>query len=80
MSVVFRHHLDNAGNLPSEGDYVAYNWSGQIATGYIRHVGRSRNGSLTGRFTIHMVLPKEGHISRIRGGSKCLLVLEKGDS
>lgn len=73
------YHQDNAGQLPEEGDYVAYNYSGQIATGYIRHVGRSKSGRPTGLFTIHQVLPREGHISRIRGGPKCLLVLQKGN-
>jgi hypothetical protein len=74
----FRYDADNAGHIPAEGDYVAYNYSGQIATGYVRHIGRSKSGSPTGRFTIHQVLPTEGHISRIKGGPKCLLVLDKG--
>lgn len=71
------YETDNAGNIPREGDYVAYNYSGQIATGYIRHVGRAPSGRLTGNFTIVMVIPKEDHVSRIRGGSKCLLVLDR---
>lgn len=72
-------HQDNAGREPQEGDYVAYNYSGQIAAGYVRHVGRSRSGRPTGNYTIHQVLPKEGHVSRIRGGAKCLLVLADRD-
>lgn len=70
---------DNAGTVPREGDYVAYNYSGQIATGYIKHVGRNARGCHTGNYTIHQILPEEGHISRIRGGAKCLLVLEPAD-
>ena len=62
---------DNAGRTPEPGDYVAYNYSGQIATGFIKT--KSRDGV---RFTIEQVLPHEGHISRIRGGAKTLLVLD----
>ena len=72
--MAFNSEADNAGHIPKEGDYVAYNYSGSIATGYITHVGRSPRGSLTGNFTIAQILPKEGHISRVRGGPKCLLV------
>lgn len=69
---------DNCGRVPKEGDFVAYNMSGQIATGFIRHAGRTRSGRLTGRFTIEQVRPEEGHVSRIKGGPKCLLVLDAG--
>lgn len=73
------NQTDNVGNTPQEGDFVAYNYSGQIATGYVRHVGRTPGGRQTGRFTIVQVCPEDGHISRVKGGPKCLLVLEKGD-
>ena len=75
--MTYNPHTDNAGQIPTEGDYVAYNWSGQIATGFIRHVGRNRIGGHTGNYTIEMILPKEGHTSRIRGGARCLLVLDR---
>ena len=75
--MLFNRDADNAGQIPEEGDYVAYNYSGQIATGFVRHVSRSKSGRPLGRFVIHQVLPKEGHISRIRGGAKCLLVLDR---
>lgn len=71
------YRADNAGQIPEEGDFVAYNYSGQIATGYIRHVGRTPSGNPTGRFTIVQVCPEDGHISRVKGGPKCVLVLEK---
>lgn len=74
------YSTDNAGRVPQEGDYVAYNYSGQIATGYIRHVGRTKSGRNTGNFTIEQILPKEGHTSRIRGGPKCLLVLDREET
>ena len=75
----FNPRADNAGSEPKLGDYVAYNYSGQIATGFIRHVGK---GKWNPTFTIHQVLPEEGHISRVRGGAKCMLVLDsiKGES
>ena len=68
---------DNAGQTPEVGDFVAYNYSGEIATGWIKSTGRARYGR---SYTIHQVHPKEGHISRVRGGSKCVLVLEKGEA
>lgn len=67
------YSADNAGCIPEIGDFVAYNYSGQIAAGFIKH--KSKDGR---RFTIHQVIPQEGHISRVRGGPKCLLVLQKG--
>ena len=79
MRADITYQTDNSGQVPQLGDYVAYNYSGQIATGYIRHVGTSKRGFRTGLFTIHQVLPEEGHISRIRGGVKCLLVLQTAD-
>jgi len=62
---------DNAGREPVEGDYVAYNYSGQIATGFITRVTRSA-------FYIECVLPvnRTGKQSIVRGGPKCMLVLE----
>lgn len=68
---------DNGGQTPEVGDYVAYNWSGQIAAGFILSV--SKDGM---RFRIHQVLPKrqEGHISRINGGPQCMLVLDKHEA
>lgn len=68
---------DNAGNVPEEGDYVAYNYSGQIATGVIRFVSRSTGGRSLGKYVIVQIHPTKGHISRVRGGTKCVLVLEK---
>lgn len=62
---------DNAGAVPGVGDYVAYNYSGQIATGFVKSV--SKDGV---RFVIEQVIPREGHVSRIRGGARCLLVLD----
>ena len=74
-----RYDEDNAGHVPKEGDFVAYNYSGQIAGGFIRHIGRTASGRFTGRFTIEQVFPAEGHVSRIKGGVKCLLVLATDD-
>ena len=74
------YDTDNAGQIPEEGDFVAYNYSGQIATGYIRYVSRSRSGRPLGRYIIDQVHPKEGHVSRIKGGSKCVLVLQKREA
>jgi hypothetical protein len=65
---------DNGNTIPEVDDYVAYNWSGQIATGYI--VRKSKDGR---HFSIEQALPEKqkGHISRIRGGPRCLLVLDR---
>lgn len=76
----YNPRADNAGREPAEGDFVAYNYSGQIATGWITHVGRSASGRPTGNFTIRQLVPQDGHVSRIRGGPKCLLVLETTES
>lgn len=74
-------HTDNAGQIPEEGDFVAYNYSGQIATGFITYAQRSNSGRLTGgSYIIEQVHPKEGHRSRVKGGPKCVLVLEKKDA
>lgn len=74
------YRTDNAGNVPKVGDYVAYNWSGQLATGYIVSLGIKRHNPI---YHIQRVLPpKEDYddgISRVRGGAKCLLVLEPAD-
>ena len=74
------YNADNAGHVPKEGDFVAYNYSGQIAGRFIRHIGRTRSGNFTGRFTIEQVFPTEGHVSRIKGGVKCLLVLASDET
>jgi hypothetical protein len=68
------------GQIPEVGDYVAYNYSGQIATGWIKKIGSasSRQYASSGIIEIHQTFPKEGHISKVRGGPKCVLVLEKG--
>lgn len=66
---------DNAGCVPKVGDYVAYNMSGQIATGYILSVGKSRLAPI---YRIERVLPERPHMhptSTVRGGPQCLLVL-----
>lgn len=66
---------DNAGHTPEVGDYVAYNWSGQIATGYIVSVGRSRYSPT---YRIEQVLPgRQQKHSRVNG-SRNVLVLQKG--
>lgn len=66
---------DNAGATPEVGDYVAYNWSGQIATGFIVSVGRSRYAPL---YRIEQVLPgRQTNHSRVKG-SRNVLVLQKG--
>lgn len=72
----YNPRADNAGQTPEVGDFVAYNYSGQIATGWIKSTGR---GKWNTTYTIHQVCPTEGHISRVRGGPKCVLVLEKGE-
>lgn len=73
---------DNAGRTPKVGDYVAYNYSGQIATGYIISVGRKKFNPV---YHIQRIIPPKrewetgDQISRVRGGAKCLLVLESAD-
>lgn len=69
--VPFNPRADNAGREPLAGDYVAFNYSGQIAAGFIRLVSKDRR-----RFTIARILPTEGQ-SVVRGGPKCLLVLDR---
>ena len=61
---------DNTGREPKVGDYVAYNYSGQIALGHITRVSKDRR-----TFTIRQRFPDDEHVSRVRGGPKCLLVL-----
>lgn len=74
----FTAPTDNSGQVPEVGDYVAYNWGGQLATGWIVGTGRSR---IRPTYRIHQCLPtsEEGHISHVRGGSRCVLVLAKKD-
>ena len=64
---------DNSGQVPQEGDYVAYNFSGQIAAGFITRITKS------GKIHINQVLPREGHQSIVKGGSRCVLVLESNE-
>lgn len=66
---------DNAGNVPATGDYVAFNRSGQIATGYIERIGRGQWGPI---YYIRVVLPTrdDGKQSIVKGGALCLLVLD----
>ena len=70
------YNADNSGRVPETGDYVAYNYSGQIATGYIRKIGRGRYGP---RFYIEQVVPTAGHESIVNGGPRCVLVLALAD-
>lgn len=70
--IPYNSQADNAGRIPQVGDYVAYNMSGQIATGYITHMDKWRRN-----ITIKQVLPDDEHTSRIRGGVKCVLVLQE---
>lgn len=67
---------DNTGQTPEVGDFVAYNYSGQIATGWVVRTGKGRWGTI---FYIHQCKPEDGHMSTVRGGPKCLLVLAKKD-
>lgn len=75
----YNPNTDNAGQIPEVGDFVAYNYSGDIATGWIKRIGKSQGRYSGGRpiYEIHQNLPQEGHISKVRGGPKCVLVLEK---
>ena len=61
--------MDNRGCEPKEGDYVAYNYSGQVATGHIVRIA-SRS-----RIIIRQSYPKDGHESILKGGPQCLMVL-----
>ena len=74
--IPFNPATDNNLQQPEVGDFVAYNWSGQIATGWIKSIGRGRNGPI---FKIQMLRPMDGHQSTVRGGPKCVLVLEKAE-
>ena len=64
---------DNSGQTPEVGDYVAYNYSGQIATGWITKISPRHH------FRIWQNDPKPGHQSLVRGGPRCVLVLAKAD-
>ncbi len=64
---------DNAGTIPEVGDVVAYNYSGQVAIGVIRSLGTRKRWPI---FHIDRILPDKGE-SRIRGGVKCLVVIER---
>lgn len=68
-------NTDNRGIVPEVGDFVAYNYSGQLATGYVIRKSKDRR-----TFVIHQESPHSHvrHQSRVRGGAKCILVLRKG--
>lgn len=77
--IPYNPHTDNNGSIPEVGDFVAYNYSGQLATGWITRVSRIRRGAWSGPgYEIKMLRPDDGATSRVRGGPKCVLVLEKG--
>jgi hypothetical protein len=77
----FNAAADNAGRIPQEGDYVAYNYSGQIACGFITKIGVTRSRYWSGPiYHIMQVLPEEGHKSKVKGGPKCVLVLQSEDA
>jgi hypothetical protein len=75
---------DYRGTVPKVGDYVAYNKSGQIALGHILYVSKDkRNFRILEDTDVKDLLQfgpqptiREKHISRIKGGARCLLVLE----
>jgi hypothetical protein len=73
---------DHAGQTPEVGDYVAYNWSGSLAAGYIVNITGSKNRPL---YHIERVIPpkrgqqwsKDNTRSKVRN-STGVLVLQKG--
>lgn len=75
---------DYRGAIPKVGDYVAYNKSGQIALGHIISVSKDKHNFRIAEDTDAKDLLQFGpqptihqpHISRIKGGARCLLVLE----
>lgn len=69
---------DANGETPEVGDFVAYNYSGNIATGFIKRIGRTTKGWHRNIYYVEQVAPTKGHESVIRGGAMCLLILEKG--
>ena len=71
--VPYSYRSDNAGIVPQVGDFVAYNYSGSIAAGHIESITRST-------IKIRMLVPEEGRISRIKGGVKCVMVLDREGS
>ena len=72
------YYEDNNGVIPEVGDYIAYNWSGQIAAGYITHY-KGKNKPITIERVIPDPEPGESNKSTVRGGCKCVLVLQKRD-
>lgn len=66
---------DARGVFPEVGDYVAYNYSGDIATGLIQKIGRTKTGRKI--YTIFQIAPDKGHMSVVRGGARCILVLRR---
>lgn len=78
MRRAFNAHEDNSGRVPQAGDFVAYNYSGQIATGWITKVGRTQSRYYSGPiYHIDQFQPDDDHKSKVRGGPKCVLVLER---
>lgn len=78
--MTYNARADNTGQIPEAGDFVAYNYSGQIATGWITKIGETHGRYWSGPiFHIYQCHPKDGHMSRVRGGPKCVLVLAKRD-
>ena len=74
-----REYGRDANNIePEVGDFVAYNWSGRVATGYITSTGQNPH-RIRKIYHITQVAPNDGHKSVVRGGADCVLVLEKGD-
>lgn len=73
-----KYGTDANGTTPEVGDFVAYNCSGSIATGWITSTGKYKN-RYRKIFHILQHAPTDGHKSVVRGGANCLLVLEKGD-
>lgn len=71
--MAYNYKADNVGNEPKLGDFVAYNYSGQIATGWITKIGKGKWHPI---FTVKQLHPQDGHVSKVKGGPKCVLVLE----
>lgn len=77
---MYKTDTDNMGKEVEEGDFVAYNWSGQIATGFVTRVRQgSKYGYTRTIYHIECVMPKSnaGKESVVRGGAQCILVLDK---
>jgi hypothetical protein len=68
---------DANGIIPEVGDFVAYNYSGCIATGTITKIGQRRTGRMI--YYIEQFAPTEGRKSVVNGGAAVMLVLKKSD-